>query len=687
LQQPEQLVRLLFALGGELMRLMRSLTVVLSLLFATMSCAADWPPLSPEDLSMSSIQEQPGAPAVVLVREEIDDDMNNMHSVYMRIKILTEAGREYGSVQIPYRRRGFSIADISGRTVHRDGSIVGFEGKTLDKTVVKGNGIQVNEKFLNLPDVEVGSIIDFRYSLRYQDRLVVPPEWEVQNELFQRKAYFKFIPFQNHGNVEIQLDHNQIAKGIGWLPLLGKGSGPQMHTLPPHRFSSIHDVSFWVDLGMNDIPAFTQEPFMPPATLMKWRVYFYYQQNMTPENYWKSAGQFWNKDVESFVGKDSAVADALRKTVVPEETPEQKVHKIYAFVASLENQDYLPELTAEERKVRELKRNKGADDVLQHASGTHDDLNRLFVSMVRTAGIPASLILVPDREEQVFLKDLLTTSQFAAEIAIVQLGDKDVFLDPGTKFCPYGLLNWRYSGVAGLRQSRKSTEFGETPAPLYNQSVTTRMARVALDEHGILSGTISLLYKGTPAMLRRQSGGKTDAAGRKKLLEHDLEELLPGNSDVSLTNSPDWTNLEAPLVAQFHIACPYAVPAGKRLLVSQLLFQTGEKLRFPAVHRSNPVYFHVPWEEADEVHITLPAGMELESLAPDDSLKLSYALYEVRHKQEAPDKIFMRRDFVMGQSIFKAEEYQELKTFFDRVEKDDLEPALLRLNPSVATRK
>src|ERR1700747_887566 len=62
--------------------------------------AADWPPIAPEDLQMTSLKEQPGAPAGVLDREEIDDDMNNVHSVYERIKILTEAGREQANVEL-----------------------------------------------------------------------------------------------------------------------------------------------------------------------------------------------------------------------------------------------------------------------------------------------------------------------------------------------------------------------------------------------------------------------------------------------------------------------------------------------------------------------------------------------------------------------------------------------------------
>src|SRR6266568_647740 len=179
--------------------------IIISRLFA------DWPPVAPEDRSMTSIKEQPGAPAVVLLREETDDDMNNAHMVYMRIKILTDAGREYANVELPYSRRGFTIGGISGRTVHADGAIVQFEGKPFDKTVIKGNGFRVNVKSFTLPDVQVGSVIDYRYSLRYEDHLLLPPEWEVQTGLFQRKVYFKFIPFQNHGSMYVQIDHNQVA--------------------------------------------------------------------------------------------------------------------------------------------------------------------------------------------------------------------------------------------------------------------------------------------------------------------------------------------------------------------------------------------------------------------------------------------------------------------------------------------
>ncbi|HKW19434.1 MAG TPA: transglutaminase domain-containing protein [Terriglobales bacterium] len=659
---------------------------VLPLLFSLRSFA-DWPPISPDDLKMTDLKEQPGASAVVLDREEIDDDMNNAHSVYERIKILTDAGREYANVEIPYSRRGFSVAAISGQTVHVDGTVIPFAGKPLDKTVVKGGGIRVNVKSFTLPDVQVGSVIDFRYTLRYDDNLLLPPTWEVQTDLFQRKAYFKFIPFQNHGSMYIQLAHGQISNGLAWTPFLGDGPQPQKHELPTQSFATVHDVGFWVDLTRTNIPALVEEPFMPPKSILRMRVYFYYQEKLNQDDYWKAEGKLWNKDVEEFLGRNHGIDEAVAKITSPADTPEQKVRKLYAFIGNLENLDYVPERSQQENKTLQLKLVKGSDDVLTNRSGDHDQLNRLFVSMVRAAGIPASLMLVPDRERDIFVKQLLSMSQFDAEVAIVQLAGKDVFLDPGTKYCPYGILDWRYTGVEGLRQSPKGAEIAQTTPPIYTQSVTTRLARIALDEQGTASGTVTLMFKGSAAMQRRQEGGRTDAEGRKKFLEDEARGILPGNSEISLTNSPDWDSPETALIAQFHVRFPFAVAAGKRLMIAQHVFQVNDKPRFPSTDRKNAVYFHLPWLEADEVHITIPAGMEVESLAPDDMLKLEYAVYKVVQKKETPDTIFSRRDFIMGQGVFTPQDYKQIKGFFDKVKADDDQPALVRLSQSVATAK
>ncbi len=64
--------------------------------------------------------------------------------------------------------RGFTIEQVSGRTVHSDCTVVPFEGKPFDKLVVKGHNLRIVKAF-SLPDVQVGSILAYRYNLRYAD--------------------------------------------------------------------------------------------------------------------------------------------------------------------------------------------------------------------------------------------------------------------------------------------------------------------------------------------------------------------------------------------------------------------------------------------------------------------------------------------------------------------------------------
>ena len=128
----------------------------------------DWAPLNPAELQMKDLPEQPGAPAFVLFREEIDNDQQGSHSVYMRIKVLSEAGRKYADVQIPYYKEEFNISDVHGRTIHPDGSIVEFQGKPFDKMVVKSKTLKVRDKSFTLPDVQVGSMLEYKYTLHYE---------------------------------------------------------------------------------------------------------------------------------------------------------------------------------------------------------------------------------------------------------------------------------------------------------------------------------------------------------------------------------------------------------------------------------------------------------------------------------------------------------------------------------------
>ena len=77
---------------------------VLFVCFAIPAHAEDHPPVTPEDLKMTSEPMAPGAPAIILYRQVDRDDRAGHEDYFIRIKILKEEGRNRADVEIPFNR-------------------------------------------------------------------------------------------------------------------------------------------------------------------------------------------------------------------------------------------------------------------------------------------------------------------------------------------------------------------------------------------------------------------------------------------------------------------------------------------------------------------------------------------------------------------------------------------------------
>src|SRR5258708_6305652 len=70
----------------------------------------EWQPISPEELKMTSVPEAPAAPAVYLYRQVDRNDAGIQRGRgageynYVRIKVLTEEGRQEANVVIAYEK-------------------------------------------------------------------------------------------------------------------------------------------------------------------------------------------------------------------------------------------------------------------------------------------------------------------------------------------------------------------------------------------------------------------------------------------------------------------------------------------------------------------------------------------------------------------------------------------------------
>ena len=627
----------------------------------------DWLPITQDDLKMTSDPAHPGD-AVILYHEERADDMTRHRYVYFRLKVLTEKGKDRASVGIDYDATKVGVADIRARTIAPDGTITPFTGKAFNSTIVKAHGVKVQGKTFTLPNVEVGSIIEWKYT-EFWDEFLIEPHWIVQADLYQKRAKFSFVPFLKAGYT-VHDSRDQILDRV-YYTLIGLPDNTQIKTIGDNR----------MELELKDIPAFQEEEFAPPPAVLKWRVNFYYGTDKMnkPQEFWKSEGKFWNKELEKFAVHSPAVTAAVNQTISQSDTAEQKARKIYAFVQKIKNLNYTNEEgRLDELISRESKEKRTLDDVLAKHEGYRDEIARLFLAMARVANLPTYLMRVADRDEVFFQPVVPNPSQLTSEIAIVTLDGKEVFLDPATPLCPFGHLAWQHTTTQGIRQTADGgTALAPTPNASYKDAISKRVGRLTLSDDGNAKGKIGVAWAGEEALVHRLVGLKTDAAGRKKDLEDELKALLPAGATVQLDAANGWDDADAQLTANFTVEIPsYAITTGKRLLVPQDMFETHPRQPFVHGERKNPVYFIYPYYSMDETQITFPSGFQLEHIAETKPLRTDYSLYKMEHAASG-NTVTTSRDFAMAGIAFQPKEYDDLRKFFAAVTSTDSEQLVL----------
>jgi len=110
-----------------------------------------------EELQMTSDPKAPGAPAVFLYLQSETDNRNHYQSEYARIKVLTEKGKDWATVEVPYISGYMDPPIIEGRTIHADGTVIPLVGKASDLLVAKTNSYHMKVSVFNLPSVEVAA--------------------------------------------------------------------------------------------------------------------------------------------------------------------------------------------------------------------------------------------------------------------------------------------------------------------------------------------------------------------------------------------------------------------------------------------------------------------------------------------------------------------------------------------------
>jgi hypothetical protein len=628
--------------------------------------APDFPAPSADELSMKSEPKAPGAPAIVLYREEIFDNSAEEWSVYMRVKILTEAGRSWATIELPTD----NVLKLEARTVQPDGTILPFTDKPYKKLITKGKHWQTYRSVITLPGVQVGSIVEFR--ARYKD-YYEGADWDLQSDLFTKREAFGLYPY--------------AGSQVSYSGMLPNGSKPfKGHNVAIGDHPAENRDSY--SILLTDVPAFESEEAAPPAQWAALHVNLYYIVSPTIKNkddYWRETNQGWSDGTDKFLKPDSTIRKAAEQLVSPSDTDRQKAEKIYREIMTFNNTSYTQPRSAKEEKALHYKKLVTPADNWKQRRGSDDYLTLLYISLARAAGLHAYAMRVSDRRNHIFSEELWSYRQMDDLIAIVTIDGKDVFLDPGALYCPFGQLAWFHSPSRGVRQSSNGVIFADTPYSDFTLNRRLRAADLKMAADGSITGTARFEFYGQQAMELKQNAAESDNPDLEKAFEDTMRELMPVDTKVKLEKITGLKDLDAPVIVQYTVDGPFATRNSRHIILPAAFFRHFDD-NFDSSQRKQPIILPYAFQIKDSVNIQLPPGVTVEAMPKDLSLPFQQYAVFTSINADSGDMIKLKRTLTISNIFYQQNQYTALHDFFGAIRSANTEQAVLKVEKQIAAR-
>jgi hypothetical protein len=363
--------------------------------------------------------------------------------------------------------------------------------------------------------------------------------------------------------------------------------------------------------------------------------------------------------------------------VEPDDSPEVKLRKLYARVQELRNISAEPRKSGQEKDREQQQEPKDAAEVWQRGYGTGQQLTWLFLGLARTAGLHADPVLVANRDMVFFKIPNMNPGQLNTNLVLVSDGGKDIYLDPGAAFTPFGLLPWGKTGVPGLLLDRDGGRWIDTPLPAPSDSRIERTASLQLTPSGELTGRVTIALTGLEARACRLHERNEDAAHREQYLQNLLKMDIPSAIRVRLVTSPDWIDAQSPVVAEYEVTIPdWATLTGQRALIPVGVFAGRWRHVFEHAARIHPIYFPFPFEYSDDVRIELPAGWSAASLPAARDTNLDALAYQATAAYGG-GALRLTRKLTSKVTLLDVKYYDTVRNFFQNVRTGDAEQVIL----------
>jgi len=500
-----------------------------------------------------------------------------------------------------------------------------------------------NQVKFTLPNVKEGSVIEYSYTISTGASLL--PGWQFQYSIPSAwSEYQVYIPktfdfTKDMRGFLLVTEHNVREDGSG------------------EKFI------------IKNAPAFKDEPFAANSEDYISRINFYLKEVFIPGQGLEKFNRTWPGIVKSLLaqpdfGGQIRFSNFLKETVAEVtagQDDQKKVESIYSYVktnvAWNKTLDAIPD--------RPFKK------VLEERKGSSSEINLLLVSMLQKAGLVAHPVLLSTRDHGMIIPFNPRFNQFNYVICLVKLGDKKILIDATDTHLPMKALPERCLNGEGLVVSEKEMEW----IPLVSiRSKKSYNATFTVTEEGEISGDLAISTDGIGASNVRSSFKEL---GQEKY----VKDFLSGKAwEVSKNNFENMDNPSQLVKESYTLTVKdHAQATGSIIYLNPYLCAQMTDNIFKSEKRLFPVDFSTPFEQVYLAKITLPDNYALDEVPKPKAIVLPNGngkfLYSVTQSGAVINFV---SQLIVNKSVFTAEEYPQLREFYNLIVAKEAEQIVLK---------
>ncbi|TDE12057.1 DUF3857 domain-containing protein [Dyadobacter psychrotolerans] len=587
---------------------------------------------------------------------------------WARIKILKESALDRASVSLSYydgpsADKKERIYDLKGFTHNLEANQI--VTTPLDKKSVKdekSSDTYWTMKF-NLPNVKKGSVIEYSYTkktpLSVRDK---PETWT-----FQGSIPFKWSEFRI--NIPAFLEYKMTMGG--YLPLF-INKHERVNTDVGH--SKFNGDGMAYRFVVKDAPAFVNEPYITTARDYLSKIEFELSSYAIPGEVIKRYSQTW-ENVDRTLDQMPWFGGELRKSGYLKEIKEEIIKKtndpeerLALAYTHIQNHTKWDGYTGTGSK-------EGVKKAYDNKKGNASDINLSLTTLLRELDLDSNPVILSTRSNGKIHQAIPLMESFNYVVTHVKIGEKEYLLDATQPYARMGLLpEYALNGSGRLIPKKGPGRFIEL-LPRDSKSKLEMISAEINPEEGTVKGSYTISYGGYEALSWREKYGIEKESVYHENLKKELPEWEVKNIAIK--------NKDGDLKGTVNIACDFSYEDDN---VSEGLFYFNPLLvgrwgtnPLKSSERIYPLDFGSGISSSYIGSFKLPDGYALEEIPKSEVIALPEKggrfAYQV---SQTGNVIQVNSTIIVNKVHFMAEEYHDLKEFFERVVQKHAQPLVIK---------